>query len=73
MAPFWQFEAKWGHIALQGGQHGPILPPGRVAWPHFEMGAMLPSFTTSFNSVNLSLVFKVLPQIYMLYQSAVPQ
>ena len=42
MAPFWQFETKWGHITLQGGQYGPIFPPGRVAWPHFEMGPCYP-------------------------------
>ena len=32
----------WGHTALQGGQYGPILAPGRVAWPHFEMGPCYP-------------------------------
>ena len=40
-------EPKWGHIALHGGLYGPILAPGRAAWPHFGDGAMLPSFTTT--------------------------
>ena len=48
MAPFWQ------NGAIQPSREGciaPFLPPGRVAWPHFGDGAMLPSFTTHVRKV----------------------
>ena len=44
----------WGHTALQGGQYGPILAPGRVAWPHFEMGPCYPPLLLTANHVQLA-------------------
>ena len=79
MAPFWQFETKWGHTALQGGQYSPILPPGRVAWPHFEMGPvcpplLLPKMLIFYHYVlSVSLTLKITPEHSIFYKISIPK